>query len=156
MYLLELIYLKRLNPKMRHLSHKSDTALPLEGNRKASNADWRVIRDLLPYLLEHKLRVVLAMLCLIAAKFANLGVPILLKDLIDSMNLDLRSAQAFFIIPLGLILGYGALRLAGALFAELRELLFAILACNKSFAWLEEVKTALRIKFFSKLRLTNS
>lgn len=125
MYLLELIYLKRLNPKMRHLSHKSDTALPLEGNRKASNADWHVIRDLLPYLLEHKLRVVLAMLCLIAAKFANLGVPILLKDLIDSMNLDLRSAQAFFIIPLGLILGYGALRLAGALFAELRELLFA-------------------------------
>ena len=88
-------------------------------------SDWRVIKDLLPYLLEHRTRVIFAMLCLVAAKFANLGVPIVLKDLIDAMNIKPGSLQSFLIVPAGLIIGYGALRLAASLFSELRELLFA-------------------------------
>ncbi len=88
-------------------------------------SDWRVIKDLLPYLLEHRTRVIFAMLCLVAAKFANLGVPIVLKDLIDAMNIKPGSLQSFLIVPAGLIVGYGALRLAASLFSELRELLFA-------------------------------
>ncbi len=98
---------------------------PLPGSGGAPRSDWRVIKDLLPYLLEHRTRVALAIACLIAAKFANLGVPIILKDLIDAMNLKPGSLQIFLIVPAGLIVAYGALRLSASLFSELRELLFA-------------------------------
>jgi ATP-binding cassette subfamily B protein len=99
---------------------------PVGASSKSSHrSDWRVIKDLLPYLLEHRTRVIFAMLCLVAAKFANLGVPIVLKDLIDAMNIKPGSLQSFLIVPAGLIVGYGALRLAASLFSELRELLFA-------------------------------
>ncbi len=95
-----------------------------------TRGDWRVIRDLLPYLLEHKMRVALALSCLIAAKFANLGIPILLKDLIDTLNVKVDSAQALMLIPVGLILAYGALRVSASLFNELREALFARVTQN--------------------------
>jgi len=75
--------------------------------------------------LDHRTRVALAIACLIAAKFANLGVPIILKDLIDAMNLKPGSLQIYLIVPAGLIVAYGALRLSASLFSELRELLFA-------------------------------
>ena len=98
---------------------------PLPRSGGAPRSDLRVIKDLLPYLLEHRTRVALAIACLIAAKFANLGVPIILKDLIDAMNLKPGSLQTFLIVPAGLIVAYGALRLSASLFSELRELLFA-------------------------------
>jgi len=98
---------------------------PLPESGGAPRSDWRVIKDLLPYLLEHRTRVALAIACLIAAKFANLGVPIILKDLIDAMNLKPGSLQIYLIVPAGLIVAYGALRLSASLFSELRELLFA-------------------------------
>ncbi|NDH55156.1 MAG: ABC transporter ATP-binding protein/permease, partial [Burkholderiaceae bacterium] len=97
--------------------------LPIK--RAANRSDWQVINDLLPYLFEHRFRVLFAMLCLVAAKFANLGVPIVLKDLIDAMNIKPGSLQSYLIVPAGLIVGYGALRLLASLFSELRELLFA-------------------------------
>ena len=97
--------------------------LPIK--RAAHRSDWQVIKDLLPYLFEHRFRVLFAMLCLVAAKFANLGVPIVLKDLIDAMNIKPGSLQSYLIVPAGLIVGYGALRLLASLFSELRELLFA-------------------------------
>ena len=76
---------------MRHLSgyHRSSG----EPN-KPHRGDWRVIRDLLPYLLEYRLRVILALSCLVAAKFANLGIPILMKELIDSLDIKASSTQA--------------------------------------------------------------
>ena len=95
-----------------------------------TRGDWRVIRDLLPYLLEHKIRVALALSCLIAAKFANLGIPILLKDLIDTLNTKVDATQALMLVPVGLILAYGALRVSASLFNELREALFARVTQN--------------------------
>jgi len=87
--------------------------------------DWRVIRDLLPYLLAYKTRVVLAISCLIAAKFANLGIPVLLKHLIDSLDVRNTVPNALLIVPIGLIIGYGLLRFSASMFSELREALFA-------------------------------
>ena len=107
------------------MGHRQGSSSPLPGSGGASRSDWRVIKDLLPYLLEHRTRVALAIACLIAAKFANLGVPIILKDLIDAMNLKPGSLQIYLIVPAGLIVAYGALRLSASLFSELRELLFA-------------------------------
>lgn len=107
------------------MGYRPGSSAPLSSGAGRQRTDWRVIKDLLPYLLEHRIRVTLAIGCLIAAKFANLGVPIVLKDLIDAMNLKPGSLQTYLIVPAGLILAYGALRLSASLFSELRELLFA-------------------------------
>ena len=84
-----------------------------------------MIRDLLPYLLAYRYRVLLAISCLLAAKFANLGIPILLKTLIDDLDAHKSVSSALLVVPLGLILGYGLLRFSASLFTELRELLFS-------------------------------
>jgi len=88
-------------------------------------ADWRVIKDLLPYLLKYRLRVGLALACLLAAKFANLGIPVLLKHLIDALDINTASPGVILAVPVGLIVAYGSLRFSASLFNELREALFA-------------------------------
>ena len=87
-------------------------------------SDWQVIRNLLPYLWRFKLRVGVALACLVGAKIANLIVPILLKSLIDAMTVP-AGVQAVLIVPIALIVAYGLLRLMASLFTELRELLFS-------------------------------
>ena len=112
---------------MRHSSghHRSsgESNTPQRG-------DWRVIRDLLPYLLEYRFRVILALSCLVAAKFANLGIPILMKELIDSLDIKASSPQALLVVPVGIIVAYGLLRISASLFTELREALFARVTQN--------------------------
>lgn len=83
-----------------------------------------MIRDLLPYLLAYKGRVAIALACMVLAKFANLGVPIVLKDMVDALDVN-TMAGALLVVPVGLIIGYGLLRLSTSLFTELREALFA-------------------------------
>ncbi|ANJ00477.1 metal ABC transporter permease [Polynucleobacter wuianus] len=99
-------------------------------SKTPGRGDWRVIRDLLPYLLEYRFRVILALSCLIAAKFANLGIPILMKELIDSLDVKADSPQALLVVPVGIIVAYGLLRISASLFAELREALFARVTQN--------------------------
>ncbi|NVJ28932.1 metal ABC transporter permease, partial [Myxococcus sp. AM011] len=62
---------------------------------------------------------------LIAAKVANLGVPMVMKRLIDAMNVSPSDPRALLVVPVGIIIGYGLLRLSTSLFSELREILFA-------------------------------
>ena len=88
------------------------------------SSDWKVIKNLLPYLWAFKFRVSIALACLISAKIANLGVPILLKSLIDSLSLS-SPIHALLVVPTALIIAYGLLRLSASLFTELRELLFS-------------------------------
>ena len=112
---------------MRHLSghhHSAADSKPPKGN------DWKVIRDLLPYLLEYKFRVAIALSCLVAAKVTNLGIPILMKQLIDTLNIRADSSQALLAVPAVLILAYGLLRISASLFTELRESLFARVTQN--------------------------
>jgi ATP-binding cassette subfamily B protein len=99
-------------------------------SKSSQSSDWKVIRDLLPYLLEYKFRVAIALSCLVAAKIANLGIPILMKQLIDVLNIKANSPQALLIVPSGLILAYGLLRISASLFTELRESLFARVTQN--------------------------
>lgn len=91
----------------------------------ATRGDWRTIKSLLPYLWAYKWRVGLALSFLIAAKVANLGVPMVMKRLIDSMNVSPSDPRALLVVPVGIIVGYGLLRLSTSLFSELREILFA-------------------------------
>ena len=99
-------------------------------SKPSQGSDWKVIRDLIPYLLEYKFRVAIALACLVAAKVTNLGIPILLKRLIDDLNIKADSPQALLLVPVGLILAYGLLRMSASLFAELREFLFARVTQN--------------------------
>jgi len=75
---------------------------------------------LLPYLWEFKGRVVFALLLLIASKLANVGVPLLFKRVIDA----LEPTQALVLLPLTLLLMWGALNLLSTVFAELRDTVF--------------------------------
>jgi ATP-binding cassette subfamily B protein len=88
---------------------------------RTRRGDWRTIATLLPYLWRFKLRVSAALVCLIIAKIANVGVPLLLKNIVDSLD----RTTALLTVPLALLAGYGLLRLSTTLFTELREILFA-------------------------------
>ncbi|MEH0167797.1 ABCB family ABC transporter ATP-binding protein/permease [Roseateles microcysteis] len=91
----------------------------------APKSDWSTIGKLLPYLWQYRWRVGLALSFMVAAKLANVGVPLLLKQLIDSLSIKPGSTEAMLVLPLGLLLAYGGLRLSTSLFTELRELIFA-------------------------------
>jgi ATP-binding cassette subfamily B protein len=112
---------------MRHSSGRHHSSAD---SKTPGRGDWRVIRDLLPYLLEYRFRVIIALSCLIAAKVANLGIPIVMKELIDSLDIKANSPQALLVVPLGIILAYGLLRISASLFTELREALFAKVTQN--------------------------
>ncbi len=75
---------------------------------------------LLPYLAEYKWRVLVALTFLATAKFANVGVPLLLKRIVDALS----PQQQVLALPLALLLAYGVLRLSTVLFAELRDVVF--------------------------------
>ena len=82
--------------------------------------DWRVLRMLAPYLWEYRWRVAIALVFLVAAKFANVGVPLVMKEIVDGLD----SSQQILVLPLALLLIYGVLRLSTTLFAELRDVVF--------------------------------
>ena len=88
-------------------------------------SDWSTLRKLLPYLWHYRWRVLLALAFMVGAKVANVSVPLLLKELVDSMSLKPGDARALLVVPVGLLIAYGALRLSTSLFTELRELVFA-------------------------------
>ena len=84
--------------------------------------DWTNLRALLPYLWEYRGRMSVALGCLVLAKVANIGVPLVLKQIVDSLD---GSHQLMVGLPVSLLLAYGALKLGNALFSELRDVLFA-------------------------------
>ena len=108
---------------MRHPA-SSSPALPVDGQAQ-TRSDRATLKRLLPYLWQYKWRVVAALTFMVAAKVANVGVPILLKYLVDAMTIPPGSVQALLVVPVGLLLAYGLLRLSISAFTELRELVFA-------------------------------
>ncbi|MBR7793270.1 ABC transporter ATP-binding protein/permease [Undibacterium sp. FT147W] len=87
--------------------------------------DFSTIKTLLPYLWAYKWRVLLALTFLVGAKLANVGVPVVLKKLVDSLTVTASHPAALMVLPVSLLIGYGALRLSTTLFTELREFIFA-------------------------------
>ncbi|MFT5643332.1 MAG: ABC-type transport system involved in Fe-S cluster assembly fused permease/ATPase subunit [Janthinobacterium sp.] len=107
----------------RHSNTPPPPPKPADGTPQ--RGDIATLKTLLPYLWVYKWRVLLAMLCLVGAKMANVGVPLVLKQLVDQMNVTPSHPQAMLVLPLGVLAAYGALRLSTTLFTELREFLFA-------------------------------
>jgi ATP-binding cassette, subfamily B, heavy metal transporter len=91
----------------------------------ANGAEWAALRRLLPYLWQYKWRVLAALLFMVGAKLANVGVPLLLKQLVDALDVKAGDPAALLVVPVGLLLAYGALRFSTSLFTELRDLVFA-------------------------------
>ena len=89
-------------------------------------SDWATLARLFPYLWYYKWRVMAALAFMVGAKVANVGVPLLLKELVDALNPNLTTgSQALLVVPIALLIGYGLLRLSTSLFTELRELVFS-------------------------------
>jgi ABC-type transport system involved in Fe-S cluster assembly fused permease/ATPase subunit len=95
--------------------------MPTRPAQATARGDWGTIRTLVPYLLEFKWRVTIAMTMLVLAKLANVAVPLVLKEIVDAMN----HPRALLVVPVFLIIGYGVLRLFSTLFGELRDAVFA-------------------------------
>lgn len=103
----------------------SSPALPEATVPAPAVSDWHTLARLFPYLWEYKWRVMAALSFMVGAKLANVGVPILLKNLIDSMTPQPTGVQVLLVVPVALLIGYGLLRLSVSAFTELRELIFA-------------------------------
>ena len=117
---------------MRHHGETAAPASPHAPGAKPGAAtpappgnDWKTLSRLLPYLWQYKWRVVIALSLMVCAKLANVSVPLLLKELVDAMSLKPGDPQAVLVVPVALLVGYGALRLMTSAFTELRELVFA-------------------------------
>ena len=107
------------------MRHHASSTLPAPAAAGSTRGDWQTIRTLLPYLWAYRGRVALALAFMVAAKASIVGVPVLLKGIVDALTPAQGAAAVALAVPLGLVLAYGALRLANTLFTELRELVFA-------------------------------
>ena len=103
------------------MRRSSATALPAP--ETGPRHDWDTLKTLIPYIWAYKVRVIFALSCLVAAKGANVTVPIIFKHLIDALSLTTK--EAFIVVPAALLLAYGVLRFSTSLFTELREFVFA-------------------------------
>jgi ATP-binding cassette, subfamily B, heavy metal transporter len=90
----------------------------------APRSDWATLQRLLPYVWQWRWRVLVALSFLVAAKVANIGVPLVLKQLVDALGLKPGDPSAVLAVPVALLLAYGALRLSITAFTEAREFLF--------------------------------
>ncbi len=106
------------------MRHHSSSPIVAPANQ-ATRDDWTTLKTLLPYLLEWKWRVLFALLSLVAAKMANVGVPLVLKQLIDKLAPVPGNPVYALVVPVGLLVAYGLLRLSATVFTELREFFFA-------------------------------
>jgi ATP-binding cassette, subfamily B, heavy metal transporter len=128
---------------MRVHSAQDTSAPAVSAAAAGQRSDWGTLKTLLPYLLAYRWRVLIALACLAAAKLANVAVPISLKAIVDHLTAGLSFASGkslnvggtsveptsaltvALVVPIGLIVAYGLLRLSTTVFTELREFVFA-------------------------------
>ncbi len=105
--------------------HRSISRPPDPPANQGTRNDWATLKTLLPYLWAWKWRVIFALACLILAKVANVGVPMVLKDVVDSLTITPERPASLLALPASLLIAYGLLRLSTTAFTELREFFFA-------------------------------
>jgi ATP-binding cassette subfamily B protein len=98
-------------------AHGHHSASPAE---KLRGSEWRSVGILLPYLMEFRGRVLLALALLASAKLANVGVPLVMKGIVDGLDPKLQVVA----VPVALLAAYGLLRFSTTLFGELRDVVF--------------------------------
>jgi len=93
---------------------------PKDSTAPGRRSEWRAFGMLFPYLWEFRVRVALALAFLTSAKLANVGVPLVLKEVVDSLD----AQTAVLVLPLAFLAAYGILRFSTTLFGELRDIVF--------------------------------
>ena len=100
-------------------------AVPVQAAPSAApRSEWGALKKLAPYVWQWRWRVLLALSFLVAAKVSNVGVPLVLKQLVDALDLKPGDPRNALVVPVALLFAYGALRVSVTLFTELREFLF--------------------------------
>jgi ATP-binding cassette subfamily B protein len=84
--------------------------------------DWHNLKSMLPFLWEFRGRALFALACLVLSKAANVGVPLVLKDIVDSFE---QQPEKVLVLPVTLLVAYGVFKLGASLFNELRDVVFA-------------------------------
>ncbi len=117
--------------------HNRPTEAPHTERRDLVN-----LKRMMPFLWSYKGRVLLALISLMLAKVATVSIPLVLKDIVDSLDISLEKADSLaqsvpLELPLMLLLGYGALRLMNVLFNELRDAIF----CRVRFRAMRDIST---------------
>lgn len=92
---------------------------------QSTRNDWTTLKTLLPYLWAWKWRVTFALACLVLAKLANVGIPVVLKEIVDHLTPSAQAPSTILMLPVALLITYGLLRLSTTAFTELREFFFA-------------------------------
>src|SRR5215468_2784421 len=112
---------------MRGIRRGGDAAAAVPPRAGEARNDWQTLGVLLPYLWAYRGRVIFAVACLVGAKVAVVGVPVLLKHIVDAFvtPAGTSSTTTLAVIPLALIVLYGLLRISTSVFTELREFFFA-------------------------------
>src|SRR5690606_41707356 len=85
-------------PAKRTMRRTTVPVPPAAPGAPAVRGDWHTIARLLPYLWAYRWRVGLALACLIAAKFANVGVPLVLKHIVDALDMKAGDARAVLVV----------------------------------------------------------
>ena len=115
---------------MRRFSSSSDLS-PSPGKAgdtgatRAGKTGWETLATLIPYLWEYRGRVLLALTFLLSAKLANVSVPLIMKEIVDALSINLTDPRAVVVLPAAMLIAYGLLRICTTLFTELREFVFA-------------------------------
>ncbi len=117
-YQTEFRYHARFDSPQTTMAHHISSQSSVHTDRR----DLHNLKSMLPFLWEYRGRAMFALGCLVLAKLANVGIPLLLKEIVDGLE---TGEQTILILPLFLLLAYGALRLASSLFNELRDAVFA-------------------------------
>jgi len=91
---------------------------------EVNTINWQAFKLILPYLFEFKLRIALAIFCLVLTKIASVYLPFILKDIVDTLDAKTPESIQALVVPLGLVAAYGLVRLSIVVFAEVRDTLF--------------------------------
>ena len=96
------------------------------GSEPQSKINWKVFSIIWPYLLEYRVRVFIAVSCLVLSKAASVSGPFLLKNIVDTFTQDPATASLLtpIIVPLGLVLAYGFARFSMIMLGEIRDTVF--------------------------------
>ena len=96
------------------------------GSEPQSKINWKVFSIIWPYLLEYKVRVIIALSCLVLSKAASVSGPFLLKHIVDTFTQEPATANLLtpIIVPIGLVLAYGFARFSMIILGEIRDTIF--------------------------------
>ncbi len=99
---------------------REDLVMPIE-RASGARTDLSVVKEVIPYLRPYVGRIVLALFLILAGKLTNLAVPFALKGIVDQLNVE----PSLLVLPVALLVAYGAARISVTLFTELRQVVFA-------------------------------